>query len=57
MESIYIVKDENGDKVGLLKTEDFLDSDDVRQRAANKFGLDAVDVGIEYVGDIGEDND
>lgn len=48
--SIWQINDSNGNKLGLLKTESFLDNIDVNLRAKNRFGED-IQYPI-YLGDV-----
>lgn len=51
-QSIYQINDKDGNKVGLLKTPDFLDILDVTLRAKNMYGDDSDWEKPIYLGDI-----
>lgn len=51
-QSIYQINDKNGNKLGLLKTPDFLDILDVTLRAKNMYGDDSDWANPVYLGDI-----
>jgi hypothetical protein len=50
--SIWQINDKDGNKLGLLKTESFLDIIDVVLRAKNKYGEESNYNNPIYVGDI-----
>lgn len=53
--SIYRVKDTDGNILGLLKTESYIDIIDVVSRSDNKYGGDNIILEFpEYIGDFSE---
>ena len=52
IQSIWQINDSNGNKLGLLKTETFLDILDVSLRVKNLYGKDSDWQNPIYVGDM-----